>query len=73
MSQAVKCEVCGGIYNSRYLASHKRWAHHGHNNPLSQVSEEEAMKQIVALFKGLSPASRAQVLASLNRVSKKSS
>jgi hypothetical protein len=27
VSQIVRCEICGGIYNRRHLSSHKRLSH----------------------------------------------
>lgn len=69
MSEAVKCDICGALYNSRYLASHKRWAH-----PKKEKSEEpdlaepEATKRILSLFERLSPESRKRILQRLVRV-----
>lgn len=30
MSQIVKCDICGGIYNQSHLSSHKRLSHGKH-------------------------------------------
>jgi hypothetical protein len=69
MSEAVKCDICGALYNSRYLASHKRWAHQKRGKiEDSDLTEREATARILSLFEGLSPESRKRILQRLSRI-----
>jgi hypothetical protein len=66
MSEAVKCDICGGLYNSRYLASHKRWAHPKKDKcEDSDLTESEARKRILELVERLSPEARKRLLKEL--------
>jgi hypothetical protein len=56
MSQIVRCEVCGGVYNQRYLRAHKRLSHE--RNHLGAKNEPEALKAIVSLYTQLSDESK---------------
>jgi hypothetical protein len=68
MSEAVKCDICGALYNSRYLASHKRWAHaKKEKSEDSDLTEPEATNRIVSLFERLSPEGRKRLLQRLTR------
>jgi hypothetical protein len=68
MSEAVKCDICGGLYNSRYLASHKRWAHpKTEKSEDSYLTESAAAERILSLFGRLSPEGRKRVLQRLTR------
>ena len=51
----VRCDVCGGIFNQRYLASHRRLAHgKSKGSTASDSGEEEAIQTIVSLYEDLS-------------------
>ncbi len=46
MSEIVKCEICGKLFNRRYVKSHKRLAHDKKLNPVSRkLSEPEVVHQ----------------------------
>jgi len=57
MAQAVRCDVCGKLFGSSYLRSHKRLAH---------PNEETAVRNILRLFKNLSSQSKKTVLENLS-------
>ena len=55
----VRCDVCGGIFNQSYLASHKRLAHGKSKGPAaSGAGEEKAIQMIVTLYGELSAEGR---------------
>ena len=55
MSQIVKCEVCGGLFNQRYLVSHKRLAHREKRGAGEATKvEPETINTILSLYKQLS-------------------
>jgi hypothetical protein len=56
MAQVVRCDVCGKLFSSSHVASHKRLAHR---------DEEKAILKILSLFKNLSSESKKRVLESL--------
>ncbi|HET8924917.1 MAG TPA: hypothetical protein VFN26_18200 [Candidatus Acidoferrum sp.] len=68
----VTCDVCGGIFNQSYLASHKRLAH-GKNLPsaTSQAGEEDAIQTIVSLYERLSAKGKTRVVRLLTGKGKK--
>jgi hypothetical protein len=59
MSQIVRCDVCGGVYNKRYLRAHKRLSH-GRSQALtaSTKSEPETVEAIVSMYAQLSDQSK---------------
>jgi hypothetical protein len=63
MPDPVRCDVCGKLYSSRHLSSHKRLAH-AKPKP-GTISAEDQMKAILELFRTLSPEHKASVLAQL--------
>jgi len=64
MSQIVKCEVCGRVYNRRYLNSHKRLSHgHREPSPSSLKSESETVRAIVSMYERLSDEEKKAVRA----------
>jgi hypothetical protein len=68
----VKCDVCGGTFNQRYLTSHKRLAHaKGNGSAGSPTSEDEAVQAIVSLYGRLSAKGRSRVLRLLTAKDKK--
>ena len=65
MADTVRCDVCGGLFSSRHLNSHKRLAHGGKNaGPAAEnpANDQEAMRKIVDLFGGLSDENKKNVL-----------
>jgi len=55
MSQIVRCEVCGGVYNQRYLRAHTRLSHRNTQTVTSpSKSELEALEVILSLYTQLS-------------------
>ena len=71
MAEPVRCDVCGKLYSSRHLSSHKRLAH-AKPKP-GTMSAEDQMRAIMDLFKSLSPEHKASVLAQLAACGPKSS
>lgn len=55
MSQIVRCDVCGGVYNKRYLRAHKRLSH-GRTQSLALPTrtEPEKVEAIVSMYAQLS-------------------
>ena len=56
MAQTVRCDVCGKLFSSSHIGSHKRLAH---------PNEETAVQNILGLFKNLSQKSKKKVLEDL--------
>ena len=65
VSQMVKCDVCGGHYNQRYLNSHKRLSHRNKSESIS-VDETRAVDTILALCKQISAKARRNLLRRLD-------
>ena len=65
MPGLVKCEVCQRVFNARYLASHKRMAHGIKERKTPITQPREAIRTIVALYKGLPTHHREKVLERL--------
>jgi len=63
MPEPVRCDVCGKLYSSAHLSSHKRLAHAKHK--AGSTSQEDQMKTIVALYKTLSTEHQKRLLAQL--------
>jgi hypothetical protein len=66
MAEPVRCDVCGGLFSSRHLSSHKRLSHPNQKPagqiPESQINDRDAMRRIVDLFGGLSEENKKNVL-----------
>ncbi len=67
----LKCDVCGGIFNQRHLASHKRLAHAktglaADATPTAPITENELIERIVSLCKSLSVQGRQRIIGLLN-------
>lgn len=63
----VKCDVCGGIFSQRHLASHKRLAHTkiglaAAATLSAPTTEKELIEHIASLCKSLSVQGRKRVL-----------
>jgi len=63
MPEPVRCDVCGKLYSSAHLSSHKRLAHA--KRKAGSTSQEDQMKTIVALYKTLSTEHKKRLLAQL--------
>ncbi len=55
----VRCDVCGGIFSQRHLASHKRLAHNKNGASTAApttapVSEKGVIEKIATLYESLS-------------------
>ncbi len=65
MAEPVRCDVCGGLFSSSHLSSHKRLSHGGKTTghiPKSHINDQDAMRRIVDLFDGLAEESKKNVL-----------
>ena len=70
MPGTVKCQVCGKLYNSRYISTHVRLSHPEIARAADPARfEQKIAKQIVNLFNELSPETRKQVLRTLHKAS----
>src|SRR5258707_13690403 len=63
MPEPVRCDVCGKLYSSRHVSSHKRLAH-AKPKPGS-ISEEDQMKTIFEFYKRLSAGYKNRLFARL--------
>jgi hypothetical protein len=64
MPEAVRCDVCGKLYSSRHLNSHKRLAH-AKNKVGGSAVTERGVKTILEIYNTLSPENKKRVLAQL--------
>jgi len=64
MAEPVRCDVCGKLFSSRHLSSHKRLAHAKGKLAVS-VAEQDGIRMILDLYKTLSAENRERVLAEL--------
>ncbi len=64
MSEPVRCDVCGKLFSSRHVKSHKRLAHPKGKLAVS-VAEQDGMKMILDLYKTLSAENKERMLAQL--------
>jgi DNA-directed RNA polymerase subunit N (RpoN/RPB10) len=64
MPEPVRCDVCGKLFSSRHLSSHKRLAH-AKEKLTGSAAEEERIKTILALYKTLSAENKERVFAQL--------
>ena len=71
MAEPVRCDICGKLYSSRHVTSHKRLAHG--KDKLSLTNEQNEMKKIVELYKKLSPANKESVRMQLAALAKEPS
>jgi hypothetical protein len=63
MSEPVQCDICGKLYSSRHVSSHKRLAHAKASE--GSTSGENQIKTILKLFKTLSGEQKKRVVAEL--------
>jgi hypothetical protein len=68
----VRCDVCGGIFNQSYLASHRRLAHgKSKRSTAPDAVEDETIQTIVSLYEALSPEGRKRVMRLLGEKNRK--
>ncbi len=66
MPETVKCQVCGKLYNSRYVSTHVRRTHPEIARAADPARfEQKIAEKIVNLFNQLSPQTRKQVLRTM--------
>jgi hypothetical protein len=66
MPATVKCQVCGKLYNSKYISTHVRLSHPEIARAADPAGfEQKIAEQIVNLFNQLSPETRKQVLRTI--------
>ncbi len=59
----VTCDVCGGIFSQRYLASHKRLAHAKNGaSTAAPITEKRVIQKIAFLYESLSVNGRKRVI-----------
>jgi DNA-directed RNA polymerase subunit N (RpoN/RPB10) len=63
MPEPVRCDVCGKLFSSRHLSSHKRLAHP--EDKTGPAAEQKQIKAILKLYKTLSAENKKSVLALL--------
>ena len=66
MPEPVRCDICGKLFSSRHVKSHKRLAHPKAEVAVS-VAEQDGMKMkmILDLYKTLSAENKERMLAQL--------
>lgn len=64
MAEPVLCDVCGKLFNSRHLSSHKRLAH-ARDKVGGSVAQQKGMKTILEVYKTLSAENKRRVRAQL--------
>src|SRR5260370_24081499 len=63
MPKPVRCDVCGKLFSSRHLSSHKRLAHA--KEKLAGGARPDGMKTILQLYKTPSAEDKTRLLAEL--------
>jgi hypothetical protein len=63
MAEAVCCDICGKMFSSRHVSSHKRLAHA--KLKAGTPSEQERMQTMLEIFKSLSDETKQRVLRQL--------
>lgn len=64
MPEAVRCDVCGKLYSSRHVSSHKRLAHAKDKVPGSGV-RERGIQTILDIYNTLSRENKKRVRAEI--------
>jgi hypothetical protein len=67
----VRCDICNGIFNQSYLASHKRLAHAKKSASTAAlrtapITEKEVMQKIASLYESLSVKGRKRIIRLLS-------
>jgi hypothetical protein len=78
MAEAVRCDICGKLYSSRHLSSHKRLAHGKEKladsrAAYSSVTQQDGMKKILEIYKTLSAENKERLRAQLATLEQKPS
>ena len=69
MADIVRCEICGRIFNARYIASHKRRAHQKSGGPGRALTKsQDKIQEILSLFQGLPNKDKKAVLDRLSAI-----
>jgi DNA-directed RNA polymerase subunit N (RpoN/RPB10) len=63
MAEPVRCDVCGKLFSSSHLKSHKRLAHV--KEKLAGATEQDGRKAILEIYKTLSPEDKERLLTEL--------
>jgi hypothetical protein len=63
MPEPVRCDVCGKLFSSSHVSSHKRLAHA--KDKLGGSTPERGMKTILEIYDSLSAENKKRVLAQL--------
>ena len=77
MPEPVRCDICGKLYSSRHLSSHKRLAHGKEKlagSPAGQnssVTQQDGVKKIIEIYKTLSAENKERVRAQLATLEQK--
>jgi len=72
MSEIVKCDICGGVYNRRHLSSHKRLSHgKSRTADLPTAGVPEKLEAVLSLYEQLSDEEKKKVLDQLASVEQK--
>jgi hypothetical protein len=69
MAQAVRCDICGKLFSSSYVGSHKRLAHL--KTEQSSAGEQQTIQKILNLFKDLSQEGKNKTLEELSALAGK--
>jgi DNA-directed RNA polymerase subunit N (RpoN/RPB10) len=65
MAQAVRCDICGKLFSSSYVGSHKRLAH---SKSDQSAGEQQTLQKILKLFKDLSQEGKKKALDELRAI-----
>lgn len=63
MPEPVRCDVCGKLFSSRHVSSHKRLAHP--KQEAGSSNQEDQMRTILVLYKTLSAEHKRRLLVQL--------
>jgi len=69
MPEAVRCDICGKLYSSSHVKSHKRLAH-GPKRPVKAT--QDGMVAILEIYETLSLENKVRVLSQLSARAKES-
>jgi len=64
MAEPVRCDICGKLYSSRHVSSHKRLAH-AKEKFGGSAATERGIKAILEIYRTLSAEDKKRVLAQL--------
>ena len=67
MPEPVRCDVCGKLYSSRHLSSHKRLAH-AKDKLAGSAAKERGIQTILDIYNTLSSENKKRVLKALASV-----